>query len=57
MTEIYNDLLIQAMMFDMDIDFETVSIVPKIKDTTPVWVKKWKEKENGKDYTVIDNGF
>lgn len=52
-----HDLMIQAMMFDMDIDWETLSLVEKAKDETQSWIKNWKEKQNASDYTVIDNGF
>ena len=41
---VYDDLKIQAMMFDMDIDIETWSLVPKRKDTMPTWLRRWKEK-------------
>lgn len=53
----YNDLKIQAMMFDMDIDVETLTLMPKAVDTTPIWLKKWREKRNGQDfseYTDLD---
>lgn len=45
-----DDLRVQAMLFDMDIDWETASLVPKTKDETPFWIKKWKEKQYGADY-------
>lgn len=51
-----DDLKIQAMMFDMDIDWEAASLMPKRKDETPFWVKRWQEKQAGSDYTVYDNG-
>lgn len=44
------DLKIQAMMFDMAIDIETWSLVPKRKDTTPAWVKRWEEKRSEADF-------
>jgi hypothetical protein len=53
----YDDLKIQAMLFDMDIDIETWSLVEKRKDTTPIWVKRWREKQAESDWAVIDNGF
>lgn len=43
------DLTVQAMMFDMDVDIETVSLVPKRKDNVPMWTKRWREKEHGAD--------
>lgn len=47
--EVLADLQIQAMMFDMDIDLETASLVEKRKDNQPMWLKAWKDKENGGD--------
>lgn len=44
------DLKIQAMMFDMDIDFETLELIPKTKDTTPIWIKRWNEKRASADF-------
>ena len=38
------DLKIQSMMFDMDIDYETLSLVPKIEYREPKWLSSWKEK-------------
>lgn len=46
----YDDLQVQAMMFDMDIDIETWSLVPKRKDETPQWLKNWKEKMSNADF-------
>ena len=54
--EVINDLKIQAMMFDMAIDYETLTLEPKRKDLTPIWIKKWREKFEESDYTVYDNG-
>lgn len=53
----YADLKIQAMMFDMDIDIETWSLVPKAESTKPTWLTRWLDKQAESDYTVIDNGF
>lgn len=50
----YNDLLIQAIMFDMDIDIETWSLIPKHIDTTPYWLKKWKDKIDASDTRLYD---
>lgn len=55
--EVINDLKIQAMMFDMCVDWETLELVPVTKDVTPIWVKRWKEKQANSDYDVTDNGF
>lgn len=43
------DLLVQAMMFDMGIDWETGLLVPKQQDNTPFWLKRWKENQQGGD--------
>lgn len=45
----YADLLIQAMLFDMDVDWETWTLVPKKKDTVPFWQKKWRANEQSAD--------
>lgn len=48
------DLQIQAMMFDMDVDVEAARLIPKRIDVVPIWIKKWKEKENGSDRNPED---
>ena len=48
------DLSVQAMMFDMDVDIEAVSLVPKRTDNVPIWIKRWREKEKGADRTPQD---
>lgn len=51
----YNDLLVQSMLFDMDIDIETLTLTPKAsQDETPVWLTRWKEKEHGGDRQPSD---
>lgn len=51
MTNYLNDLKIQAMLFDMDIDFETFELVPKRKKyEVPKWVERWKEKRAEADF-------
>ena len=52
-----NDLKIQAMLFDMDIDWETMTLITKAKKQPKTWLDKFKERQNESDYTVIDNGF
>lgn len=44
------DLKVQAMMFDMDIDIETWSLVPKVKSEQPFWITRWREKEANSDF-------
>lgn len=51
----YNDLKIQAMLFDMDIDIETWSLVEKHKDETPAWLKRWKDKNDASDTRIYDH--
>ena len=45
----YADLQVQAMMFGMDIDIETWSLIPKETYKEPFWVTRWKEKRDGAD--------
>lgn len=45
----YADLKIQAMMFDMDIDIETWSLVPKTNFKHPIWIENWREKSDNGD--------
>lgn len=44
------DLKVQAMMFDMDIDIEALSLEPKRSDNTPIWVRRWREKLDQADF-------
>lgn len=49
------DLKIQAMLFDMDIDYETMSLVPKQTYKEAVWLTRWKDKQADADFdTNID---
>ena len=48
--EVVDDLRVQAMMFDMEVDWETLTLVPKSEEEDqPIWLKKWKEKEHNGD--------
>lgn len=39
------DIKVRAMMFDMDVDWETVTLVPKQKQTQdPQWLINFKNK-------------
>jgi hypothetical protein len=49
-----DELKIQAMMFDMDIDYETASLVPKSNDKPAFWLTKWKDKQNDCDRQPSD---
>jgi hypothetical protein len=46
----YAELQVQAMIFDMDIDIETWSLVPKSNYREKPWITTWKEKQNGSDF-------
>lgn len=57
------DIKIQAIMFNMDIDWETFGLVPKTKNTEdPVWLLKWKTIRQESDFDELididweDNG-
>jgi hypothetical protein len=49
-TKAFAALQIKSMIFDMDMDIETWSLVPKRTDQDEPWLTKWKEKEHGKDF-------
>lgn len=50
----YADLIVQAMMFDMDVDIETWTLMPKRKDEIPFWIKRWRSQQAERDYLDID---
>lgn len=43
------NLRVQAMLFDMEIDWEAGTLIPKQKDETPYWLKKWRSREHEAD--------
>ena len=44
------DLKVQAMLFDMDIDIETVSLTEAVKQPKPaIWLTMWKDRVNQAD--------
>ncbi len=47
---ILDDLQVQSMLFDMEIDYETLTLQPKSDYKEPFWLTNWKEKERGKDF-------
>jgi hypothetical protein len=47
--DLVSDLQVQAMVFDMDIDWETLTLTPKTDYIEPFWITRWKEKEHGSD--------
>lgn len=45
------DLQVQAMMFNMDIDWEALTLEPKREKTIePLWLTRWKEKREQSDF-------
>lgn len=44
------DLYIQAMIFDMDIDMELLTLVEKNTYVEPEWLARWKDKMENADY-------
>lgn len=50
LVEAYADLQVQAMIFDMGIDVETMSLVPKSDYKEPFWLTNWKERQHGADF-------
>lgn len=50
--KVRDDLLIQAMMFDMDIDWETLELVEKKKpvESKKPWLDKWLDQQSNADY-------
>lgn len=50
-TKLVADLRVQAMMFDMNIDWETLELVPKVQvEEDPFWLARWKEKRDQSDF-------
>lgn len=47
---ILDDLEVQAMVFDMDIDIETLTLQPKNNYKESIWITRWKEKRHDADY-------
>ena len=47
------DLQIQAMMFDMDIDYETLSLTERIKYNQPIWLQRYKTKLDESDIDQV----
>lgn len=47
---IINDIKIRAMMFDMEVDWETLQLIPKQKKhIESVWLHNWRAKEYAGD--------
>lgn len=47
--DILDDLQVQSMIFDMDIDYESLTLVPRNDYKEPDWLIRWKEKQDGSD--------
>lgn len=43
------DLSIKSILFDMDIDIETLTIIPKNNHRQQPWLKNWKDKQRESD--------
>ena len=59
----YADMQIQAIMFNMDIDWETLTLTEKVKvEPEPRWLIGWKAKREESDFNELmdidweDNG-
>lgn len=52
-----DDLRSKAELFDMEVDYETLTLTPKPLQQPPTWLERWIERQNQGDYTVVDNGF
>lgn len=46
------DLRIQAMLFGLEVDWETLALVPKSDYVAPPWVTAWKIKQEEADFDV-----
>lgn len=51
--EILGDLEVQAMIFDMEIDYEALTVTPKV-EPQPFWITRWKEKQENGDRQPSD---
>jgi len=47
-----HDLEVQAMLFDMDIDYEAWTLLPKNTFKHPVWLQVWRSKQEDADFDV-----
>lgn len=47
--KVYADLKIQSMLFDMNIDIETMSLTETVKHEKKPWLDRWKDKMNQAD--------
>lgn len=45
----YADLKVQAILFGMDVDVETMTLVPKSIYQEQSWITKWKERQDESD--------
>lgn len=50
-----DELTVQSMMFGLDIDWETNSLIEPVEDTTPIWLKRWREKRRQSDNDPMED--
>jgi hypothetical protein len=51
-----SDITIQAIMFDMDVDWETLQLTPKVKkEPEPFWKRKWRENREYQDFNELQD--
>lgn len=44
------DLKVQAMLFDLVIDWDTLELVPKQVDETPAWAQRYRDSRGEADF-------
>lgn len=50
-TKALANLRVQAMIFDMEVDIETMSLVPKKPPVIePFWIRRWRENREAADF-------
>lgn len=50
--ETLDELEVQSMIFDMDVDIETLTLAPKETYKEARWITNWKEKRDGSDFNT-----
>ena len=43
------DLQVQSMLFNMDVDWEALNLVPQNKYQEPIWISRWRARELSSD--------
>lgn len=49
-TKVVEELQAQAKMFDMEVDWELLTLVPKSTYQDKVWIVNWKNKRDQSDF-------